>query len=425
MTGSPPDPPVFPDLGKAAELLAAGELPVDPLLARRKLAGRVPDEVARAAIELADLRRRAAPKFRDPDSMWLTRKGLEQSTRLAVADWRASEVARLDPGARVWDRTAGLGADCLALARAGLVLVASELDPLHAACCRANLATAGVEAPVRCGDSLRQDEPCDLVVLDPDRRPASEIGEGGRPGGGRRRLDATAFAPPVRTWPTALGAGRGGWIKLPPGLDPAVLEAELGTWLEDTPHRWTWIEEAGDLCELTLWTGALAPPEEPHRAAVRLNGGIHRLAADGPAPFPGPSPDPDAVTLLAEPRPSVLRAGLVELAAERAGHGLAALDPEVAYLASSESGPAPDPNPFLDLFRVVASSPLDRKRVRRLLAEHDIGALTVKKRGLPETAEALGKRFRGKGSRPGLVVVTPTPSGRRLYLVERISMPVS
>ena len=232
MTGSPPDPPVFPDLGKAAELLAAGELPVDPLLARRKLAGRVPDEVARAAIELADLRRRAAPKFRDPDSMWLTRKGLEQSTRLAVADWRASEVARLDPGARVWDRTAGLGADCLALARAGLVLVASELDPLHAACCRANLATAGVEAPVRCGDSLRQDEPCDLVVLDPDRRPASEIGEGGRPGGGRRRLDATAFAPPVRTWPTALGAGRGGWIKLPPGLDPAVLEAELA-WRRD------------------------------------------------------------------------------------------------------------------------------------------------------------------------------------------------
>ncbi|MDF1798179.1 MAG: hypothetical protein P1V81_03305 [Planctomycetota bacterium] len=423
MTSSPTNPQVFPILGSAAQILASIDLPKDPLRARKALEGRVTAEVALAAVELADLRRRAAPKFRDPDRMLLTRKGLEQATHLLVASWRAAEVLRLAPGCTIWDQTAGLGADALALALAGLTLEVSEQDPLHAACCEANLAALGFEVRVRVGDSRQQDVVADLILLDPDRRADSGTGTRGGQGGGRRRLDPSSFSPPVEDWRAALEAHAGGVVKLPPGLDPAELVGPLG--LADLPHRWTWTEAGGALRELTLWTGCLAPAGEPGRAAVRLfdrpagHVGAAVLSAGTSAP---PRPfvelDPDALTLLAEPRPSVLVAGL----AERAGEELAleALDPASAYLASDRPDLPEESGPFLDLFRVVGSSPLDRKRVRKLLGQHGIGPLTVKKRGVDETSDQLAAKFGQKRGQLGLAIVSPTPAGRRLYLVERL-----
>ena len=367
--------------------------------------------------------------------MLLTRKGLEQATHLLVASWRAAEIQRLAPGSTVWDQTAGLGADALALARAGLAIEVSELDPLHAACCEANLAALGFEVHVRVGDSRRQEVTADLILLDPDRRADSGTSARGAQGGGRRRLDPSSFSPPVEDWRAAIDAHAGAVVKLPPGLDPAELVAPLG--LTDLPHRWTWTEAGNSLRELTLWTGSLAPAGEPGRAAVRLFDSP-ATAPGGPcAPGPGvravvlspdasrpPRPlvelDPDALTLLAEPRASVLVAGL----SERAGQelGLEVLDPSCAYLASDREDLPGEAGPFLDLFRVIGSSPLDRKRVRKLLVQHGIGPLTVKKRGVDETSDQLAAKFGQKRGRLGLAIVSPTPAGRRLYLVERLPL---
>ena len=440
MTERAPHSQVFPVLGIAAALLARKQLPEDPLLARKALDGLVEPEVARAAIELAGLRRRAGSKFRDPEGAWLTRKGLEQATRLPVAEARARELARLAPGARVWDRTAGLGADALAIGRAGLGVVASELDPVQAGCCRENLRAAGLEgAEVLVGDAREHAVTCDLVLLDPDRRPAAGTGQGGAPGGGRRRLDPGAFAPAVEDWPALLGAGHGGCVKLPPGLAPEALEARLGPWLAATPHRWTWVESGGDLCELGLWTGDLAPAGEPVRAAWRVEPdgrAAHLAAPTSGAASPASSPDPDRVTLLAEVRPAARRAGLAHAAARSAGLDLGALDPEdpeVGYLATDAPGLG-DPDgsradpvgaAFLDRFRVLEAAPLDPKRVRKLLRERGIGPLTIKKRGVPGSADELARRLGGKtgdpGLRPGLLILSRTPAGRRAYLVERVS----
>jgi hypothetical protein len=58
------------------------------------------------------------------------------------------------------------------------------------------------------------------------------------------------------------------------------------------------------------------------------------------------------------------------------------------------------------------------KRVRRLLAEHDIGTLQVRKRGHPDTAEALARRLRGPGSRHGQLAVARLERGHLAYLLE-------
>ena len=52
-----------------------------------------------------------------------------------------------------------------------------------------------------------------------------------------------------------------------------------------------------------------------------------------------------------------------------------------------------------------------------MLARHGVGPLTVKKRGHPEDAARLAKRLRGKGERPGLLVITRLENGHHAYLV--------
>jgi hypothetical protein len=70
---------------------------------------------------------------------------------------------------------------------------------------------------------------------------------------------------------------------------------------------------------------------------------------------------------------------------------------------------------------VLGSVALDRRRVRALLGEHDVGPLTVKKRGHPDSAEALARRLRGPGRRPGLLAVGRLERGHRAWLLDEAS----
>ena len=123
-------------------------------------------------------------------------------------------------------------------------------------------------------------------------------------------------------------------------------------------------------------------------------------------PASGPSSSPlarassteaaSAAEWIAEPDPAVIRAGLVGLLAREAG--LAPVGPGIAYLA----GRALPAAPLLRIWRVVGSAPADDRRVRALLAEHDVGAVDVKTRGHPDDPAELARRWRGGGARrPG------------------------
>ncbi|MEM7310180.1 MAG: hypothetical protein AAF682_26125 [Planctomycetota bacterium] len=425
--GSPELSALFSE--RVAEALADLGGRTDPLEVGRWLRKRLPVEEARAAAELVDLRRRARGRLPDAERLFLTPKGLEQATDGRVARARADRIAARLPGAWVWDATAGIGGDALALRGRGLRVVASDRDAASTLCARANLGLvagsgegqAPPPAVVLRADALEpplRDLMGAVLLLDPDRRPGSGSGSGGRRG------HPEDWSPPLSAALALAGRFAGACLKLPPALDveridpdagaPAFPAAPADAARAEPPASWQWVSVAGELKEIARWTGALAAPGgqrevlalDARGQATVLEGVPERRAAVAPeqAELPAWISDPD---------PAVVRSGLLGLLADRLD--ARPLAPEIAYLASDERPPAGLVRPY----RVLASTPLDRKRVRRMLAEHDVGPLTVKKRGHPDPAERLAARLRGKGSRRGLLLIARLERGHRAYLVTR------
>jgi len=340
----------------------------------------------------------------------MTRTGLEQATPEVVANERAKSIRRAlerDGGRRsatvqVLDATCGIGSEVLSLGREGVEAVAADLDPLHARIARTNLQCAGRVARVLVADAARPAARADFLIVDPDRRAS-----------GRRSLAPHRWSP---TLADALSAGRGfggACLKLPPAIDPARIDlAPAGP----REHRWQWVSLGGELREVALWLGppGSAGPQEEREALVLRNDGTPWRLTGVPRPIVARTPEEARRTAwIAEADPAVLRSGLLGVLAAQTG--MAPLAPQIAYLGSTERPPA---SPFLRLYRVLGVSKVDRRRVREMLAPHGVGALTVKKRGHPETADVLARKLRGRGSLPGTLIVTRLEDGHAAYLVE-------
>ncbi len=351
--------------------------PAEELAVATRLRRDHPPELVAAAIGQARLRQRAAAKFgADAERMYFTPDGVEQATRAPVAAWRARRFAALGV-TRVADLCCGVGGDALALARAGLTVLAVDRSPLACAVTEANAAALGLadRVTVRCAAVEDTDvRGFDAVFADPARR--------GTGGGGRRIFDPEAYSPPL-SWAVAL-AGRVPYaaLKIAPGVPheavPEEAEAE-------------WVSDRGDVKEAVLWfgTGAAAP-----RRATLLPGG-HTLtgtARQAPAGPPG--------RYLYEPDGAVIRASLVADVAERVeGH---LLDPAIAYI----TGDVLRPTPYATAYEITDVLPFGVKRLRALLRERGVGTVTIKKRGSAVTPEELRSRLRPSGPHAATLFLT-------------------
>src|SRR5688572_13145334 len=112
-------------------LAQASSVAGDPLEAGEQLRRTSPSVDAgrlAAALTQAELRRRATAKFGAlAASMYFTPDGLEQATRLAVAEHRAARLVAFET-ASVIDLGCGIGGDLVAFARAGLTAAGVDLD---------------------------------------------------------------------------------------------------------------------------------------------------------------------------------------------------------------------------------------------------------------------------------------------------------
>ncbi|WP_435054426.1 THUMP-like domain-containing protein [Micromonospora aurantiaca (nom. illeg.)] len=389
----------------AAERVAGG----DPLAAAAALrSAGIPGGLAAAALTQAELRRRAAGKFGAAAAgMFLTRAGLEQATRRAVADRRAARL-RAAGVTTLADLGCGLGADALAAARAGIRVYAVEADPVTAAMAAANAEAAGLTdlVTVERGDATAFDATgVDAVFCDPARR---------RAGTGRRVFDPNAYSPP---WDFVTGLAARvprTVVKVAPGLDHALIPA--GAEAE-------WVSVDGDLVEAALWCGELA--EVPRRATLLrekegplLNASGKRvpsyhLTGTGAQEAPvGP-----VRRFLYDPDPAVVRAHLVaELAADL---DATLADPSIAYLYADEARPTP----FARCLEITDVLPFSLKRLRALLRERRVGRVEIRKRGSALEPEKLRRDLRLSGDEaaglaltrvagdPTVLVCRPVPPG--------------
>ena len=355
---------------------------------RLRARGHPPDLVA-AALTQAELRQRAVAKLGpEAGGLFFTTHGLEQATRRSVADHRAQRVvATLRHGAAVADLCCGIGGDLLALARVGLDVIGVELDPLTAAVARANLEVLGLTNRARLveADATTVDRSAYAgVVCDPARRTARG-----------RVFEPDAYAPPWAFVEEVLSGTA--CVKVAPGIPherlPAGVEAE-------------WVSDRGDVTEAALWSGAMAGPARRRATVLPADATLTEADDPGPGPLSGP------LGYLYEPDGAVIRAGLVTaVAAMVHGH---LVDGRIAYVTSERLVATP----FARAFRVRDALPYDEKSLRAWVRSHNIGTLTIKKRGVGVEPEQLRRRLRPRGSAAATLVVTRVAGKATVLVVE-------
>ncbi len=353
--------------------------PAHELAVATRLRREHPAALVSAALGQARLRQRAVAKFgeRDAARMFFTPNGVEQSTRASVAAYRAERFRELGVTS-VADLCCGIGGDAIALARAGIRVLAVDRDPLTAAAARANADALGLAGliEVREADVTEVDTAgYDAVFADPARR-----------GGRGRVFDPEAYSPPL-SW--AVGAARtaprAAALKVAPGIPheavPGDAEAE-------------WISDGGDVKEAVLWFGTGG--EGTVRAT--LLPGPHTLLSRG---LPDPAVRPPG-RYLYEPDGAVIRSHLVAEAAAELDGGL--IDATIAYVTADEYRPTP----FATAYEITDRLPFHVKKLKALLRERGVGTLTVKKRGSAVEPEELRRKVLPKpnGSASVTVVLT-------------------
>ena len=342
-----------------------------------------------AAMTQVELRHRARAKFGDlADAMYFTPDGLEQSTRLRVAEHRAARVAAAAPSS-VLDVGCGIGGDLVAFARAGLTAAGIDRDPLRVAVAAANLTALGLGGAVQVADAEDLElSGFGVVFADPARR--TDRG---------RVFDPDSYSPPWSFVAELLD--RASVVKVAPGvpheLVPEAVEAE-------------WVSDEGRLKEAVLWS--------PHLATVRRRATVirpHGLATLTDEDDPGTPGVREVGRFLYEPDDAVIRAGLVTAVAAGVHGGL--VDENIAYVTGDE----PYATPFARGYEVVEALPYREKALRAALRERGIGRLTIKKRGVDVVPEQLRGRLALRGEQDATVVLTRARGKGTALLVRPLS----
>ncbi|MEU6260808.1 class I SAM-dependent methyltransferase [Streptomyces sp. NPDC047043] len=370
-----------------------GTAPADELAVATRLRREHPAELVSAALGQARLRQRAAAKFGagDAERMFFTPNGVEQSTRSSVAAYRAERLKALG-ATSLADLCCGIGGDAIALARAGIRVLAVDRDPVTAAVARANAEALGLGEliEVREADVMEvSTDGYDAVFVDPARR------------GGRGRIfDPEAYSPPLSWAVEAARKAPHAALKVAPGIPheavPGDAEAE-------------WISDGGDVKEAVLWFGV-----EPGAVRATLLPGPRTLLGKG---LPDPQVRPVG-RYLYEPDGAAIRAHLVAEVAEELDGGL--IDPTIAYVTADELRPTP----YASSYEITDQLPFNVKKLKALLREREVGILTVKKRGSAVEPEELRKKVKPQGPGSATVFLTRV-AGAPTMLVGAPARPAS
>lgn len=344
-----------------------------------------PPDHAGAALETARLRLKAVDKFdTDAARLFFTRDALEQASDPLIRAYRVQEMSGV--GGHVLDVCCGIGSDALAFAAQADSVSGLDIDPVRVAVARLNADVLGLsntrfeitDVTQGIGDTAGTA----LIFYDPARRSHD-----------KRIYDVEGYIPPlslINNWhaPHMMA-------KLSPGVDLDQLAH-----YRDDGGEVEFISVDGDLKEAVLHLReGQTPPVQHHTVTATLITTSQILHWRKPLHEIQHRLSPPRAWLI-EPDPALIRAGLVEDAALRFdGYQL---DQTIAYL-TADAHPG---SPWARAWRVLDWMPFNLKKLRAHLREHQIGRVTVKKRGSPLTPEGLTAQLKLKGSGARTLVLT-------------------
>lgn len=352
-------------------------------------------ELTSAVLTQAKLQERAKAKFGGlATDLLFTSDGVEQATRVEVAALHAARFAAAGLKNH-WDLGCGIGADARATAAAGLPVTAVEMDPGTAAIAAANLAAFDL-ARVITGTIESLDlslGPDTSIWLDPARRVAGVSNASGR---SQRISGLEEMAPPwsvVQELATRAGAAG---AKYSPGFPVQSIPAQAEA---------VWVSFAGVALECSLWWGAAV--ESPGRSVVRsLAGGGGEWVRLGESDVASSWPtnrvwrDLEPGMFLYDPDKAALAADLLGAVASVVGGD--EIGPATGYLVAREQ----IDTGWARRWRIHEVLPLNVKAIRAWARTHDVGNLTLKRRGHGPDPEVLRKQLKLKGKAEATLVVT-------------------
>ncbi len=330
-----------------------------------------PAPIANAALELIELRKRAAKKFSRAGEMFFTREALEQSSGEGVSHYRADRFVQ---DSHILDLACGIGGDTIGLASKCYV-TAVDVDPVRLAMAERNLAVYGLSNRVKfvCADVTTVPLHADAAFIDPSRRV-----------NGRRTIKLSEISPSVDFIHRLTDAVPDCAVKLSPAMDDSELGA-LGGEIE-------FLSESGECKEALVWFGRFSTV--PKRATVLpvkaslIQPGEHDISVRPPGEY------------MYEPDPCVIRAHMVEELASRIGAWN--LDAQIAYISSDTL----TETPFAQAYKIIEAMPFKPKAVKQRLRALGIGHVIVKKRGVPFEPREIEKQLSASTGVEAILVLT-------------------
>lgn len=337
-----------------------------------------PHAPVRDLLTLFRLQDASSHRFLDAHALMLTEKSAQQASSTLLAQYHAS---RITAGSTVADLCCGAGLDLREIAQHAREVYAVDLNA-------DTLAMAEFNTPLHlrnkvtflCQDASSFCQPVDAIFADPDRR-----------SGQRRIIDPQFYSPSLDAILALQSITPNMLIKCAPATDYSAINIPL-------PYTWECVAEDDMVKEMLLCTGSFATAGIQRRAV--LLPGNHSLTS-----FDAQLAVTSLKSYIIEPHGAVIRAGLVQQCGQQMQASL--LHKRIALLTAD----SPVPSPFGTMYQVIDHFNYSLKRLKQWLNEHNIGQLTIKTRGFPETVEQFRKRLKLQGTDQATLFLIRMDSG--------------
>lgn len=317
-------------------------------------------------------------KFRTEKFLACDRLALEQSTAADIGLYKA----KLFPAnASIDDLCCGMGGDSFFLSPDSLVR-GVDLSTDRIEMYRHNMKALGLSFQATVADIRTLGSRSEFFTIDPARR--ETLGDNQR--------QFSELTPALAEVCEIAKLYRGGMAKLPPGYP--IEEIPGGTEI-------LYLGSRSDCRECLVLFGSLAQnPDTVCAVAIDSEDKPHIWNA--PRGCEPELPTGAPARYLAEPLPVLVRSHLFPTASLKQNPDSRLISPGIAYVTSE----SPFDSQAFRNFEILGMAPIATGKVRKLLKEHDIGKLTLKKRGVEIVPEKEIQRLAPRGTREATLFYT-------------------